>query len=163
PAPPSGGRTNHFQEVLVRFSLVFLAAAPLAVAGACLGHLVGRTRWTDDLAFLARECQRGEELESRTEGVRRTAAGMHGGAAEVIAGRMTLREAAGHFRRLHAARKAVLGDAAGASRLPEDERLLARLVISWVQGTLVNDPRRAAEVVARLEEEQSREQPLSLS
>jgi hypothetical protein len=56
-----------------------------------------------DLAALARAVRRADDLEDHLEGVRRRHQAKRALAAEVVAGRMSLREAAGHFRRLEEA------------------------------------------------------------
>jgi hypothetical protein len=82
-----------------RYALV--AAAALAAAfGSCLAL----SRWgaggNRNLAALATSVQHGEDLEARLPVGRRRDEAKHALAAEVIAGRMSLREAAGQFRRL---------------------------------------------------------------
>jgi hypothetical protein len=78
-----------------------LAAAALAAAvGICLA--LGRWGAGEyrDLLAVARGVQRGEELDSHFQLGWRHDAARRVLAAEVVAGRMSLREAAGHFRRL---------------------------------------------------------------
>src|SRR5215472_13075335 len=81
-----------------------LATAALATA---LGSCIAFTRWgaggNHDLSGLARVFQHGEELERHRQAGRRRAEARRALAAEVVAGRMSLREAAGHLRRLQEA------------------------------------------------------------
>src|SRR5262249_55901891 len=81
-----------------------LAVASLAAAfGICLALYrwgFGGNRQLWDIAW---EVQRGEELAPYLEAARRRHAAKCVLAAEVVAGHMTLREAAGHFRRLEEA------------------------------------------------------------
>jgi hypothetical protein len=81
-----------------------LAAATLAAA---IGGCLALSRWgaggNRDLAALTREFRRGEELKSQAEASRRRFEAKRVLADKVIAGSMTLAEAAGHFRRLNEA------------------------------------------------------------
>jgi hypothetical protein len=94
-----------------------------------------------DLAALAREVQRGEELEPHLgAGLRRYQA-ERALAAEVVAGRMSLREAAGHFR---------LRDEAdpiwppGIPHPARDEQALCERVLHLVWEILAEEKRFAA-------------------
>jgi hypothetical protein len=68
---------------------------------------------------------------------------------ELIAGRLTLAEAADRFGRLEARRDGVPVTAKGRSELCED-------VIQWARAQLPGGPREQAEVAARLERERAR-------
>jgi hypothetical protein len=102
-------------------------------------------------AWYARELQRAEALSARTRAVDRCLEGKSQVAAEVGAGRMTLAEAVGHFRRLQRQVKDDGQDKVlGAYPLSPSDEELARQVVDWVANQLHNDPERAAGVVARL-------------
>ena len=78
-----------------------LAAAALAAAfGSCLALGRWGAGGKHDLVALARSVQHGEDLEAHLEAAWCRDEAKRALAAEVVAGRMTLREAAGHFRRL---------------------------------------------------------------
>jgi hypothetical protein len=95
-----------------------LAAAALAAA---FGTALTLFRWSAqgnrELVDAARAVQRGEELEAHIEAGRRRDEAKRALAAEVVAGRMTVREAAGRFRRLDEA-------APGVARPAADDRVL---------------------------------------
>jgi hypothetical protein len=97
-----------------------LTAAALAAA---LGICFALYRWgaggNSDLTALSRAVQHGEELESHIEAGRRRDGAKRALAAEVVAGRMTLQEAAGHFRHLD---ETDPGFPLGIARPPADER-----------------------------------------
>src|SRR5262249_26386093 len=100
------------------------------------------------------EQRRGEELDARlADAVRRSEVTMATGAG-VIAGRLTLREAAARYRALARGNPDFPWETfrrtyAGAS----DEERFCRQVIDAVQMELKDQPDEAAEVVARLEAE----------
>src|SRR5215470_19864455 len=85
----------------MNFRPALLATAALAAA---FGLRLALGRWgaggNRDLASLARSVQQGEGLEAQFQWRRRRDDAKHALAAEVIAGRMSLREAAARFRRL---------------------------------------------------------------
>jgi hypothetical protein len=125
--------------------LLLTAVAPAAVACACLVLRCG----TDSPRYLtdiAREARRQEELDRIAEAHRRSNQGKWKVVNELIAGQITLREAAGRFRQVHQATAGL------PSRLPEDDRTLCRLIVQWCRTAVQNDP-RCIEVTARLEEE----------
>jgi hypothetical protein len=129
-----------------------LAAAALATASG-IGLAPGR--WgaggNRNLAALARSVQHGEDLEAHREVGRRRDEAKRALAAEVIAGRMSLGEAAGHFRRLDEANPGFFADALGP---PRDERALQDRVLDcgWEvlahQGRFAEAARWYAEVFA---------------
>jgi len=108
---------------------------------------------TDLVHQLAEETRRGESLASRTGVTRRCIEGKREVTLEVIAGRLTLPEAAGRFRELQEMRDEVDED----SRVPgpghRDEEALCLNVIVWVAAELNNNPPQARAVVSRLEDE----------
>jgi hypothetical protein len=87
------------------------------------------------------EVQRGEELAPYLEASRRRHEAKQVLAAEVVAGRMTLHEVAGHFRRLH---EADPDYPPGLSHLPEDEWFFCESVLNYVWVVLANHKRYAA-------------------
>jgi hypothetical protein len=76
---------------------------PAAVAGALAAYL-GLLFWgaggNNDLAYFAQVVQRREALQARSAAILRRLKGKHRVVAELIAGRLTLREAAESFRQL---------------------------------------------------------------
>src|SRR5262249_36053712 len=109
-------------------------------------------RWSaggnGDVWALARGLQRGEELEGHLADLRRRDEARRALAAEVVAGRMTLREAAGHFCRLDESHP---GYPPGCARPASDERSLRENVlysvceVCWHQGRYATAARCFAE------------------
>jgi hypothetical protein len=106
--------------------------------------------------FLLREIRRYEDLSDKEEMARRNDHDKLRIAEEVIAGRMTLRQAAGEFEALQHERlgerydilmRTVREVKGGACDFRHD-------VITWVQLSLANKPAQAAAVVDRLEKEE---------
>jgi hypothetical protein len=99
-----------------------LAAATLAAAfGTCLALGRWGAGGSRDLVALANSVRHGEDLEDHFQWRRRRHEAKRALAAEFIAGRMSLREAAGHFRRLDQADPDL---SPSLSRPPADERAL---------------------------------------
>jgi hypothetical protein len=119
-----------------------LAAAALAIA---LGATLALCRWgaggNQSLFTLARAVQHGEELDPYLEAALRRDAARRALAGEVVAGRLTLREAAEQFRRLDEANP---GYPAGAPRPSGDERLLAERVLDFVWVVVTSHQQYAA-------------------
>jgi hypothetical protein len=125
----------------MRLRPALLAAAALAAAsGICLalgGWGAGGNR---NLAALATSVQHGEDLEAHREAARRRDEAKCALAAEVIAGRMSLPEAAGHFRRLDEADPGFPPD---TSRPTADERALQDRVLDCAWEVLAHEGRFA--------------------
>jgi hypothetical protein len=100
-----------------------------------------------------RELQRGEALSSREEVVLRSRDAKQRVTAEVIAGRLTLREAAQAFREWNETLKDGNDAWAGVYRVPQEEDEVCRNVIVWAEKATKRDPRRQAAVLRRLEAE----------
>jgi hypothetical protein len=119
-----------------------LAATALAAA---LGNCLALCRWgaggDRDLAGLARAVRSGDELEATIEVGRHRDEAKRALAAEVIAGTMSLREAADHFRRLDEANS---GFFAHVLPPPRDERFYCDRVLDTVWGVLGHPQRYAA-------------------
>jgi hypothetical protein len=132
-----------------------LGAAILATA---FGTSLALRRWggegNADLSDLARAFQHGQELESQVEAVRRRYQAKRALAAEIVAGRMSLREAVGHFRRLDEADPGYPPD---SPRPPGDEQSLAAQVQYFLWEVLGEQERYAA--AARLYAEAFTAQP----
>jgi hypothetical protein len=79
---------------------LFLAAALVSAFGICLALYRQGAGGNGDLFDIAGEVRRGEDLEPHFEPSRRLNEAKLALAAEVVDGRMSLREAAGRFRRL---------------------------------------------------------------
>ena len=107
--------------------LTLFAAATLATA---FGISLALGRWgageNADLSALARALQRGQELKGHLANLWRRDEARRALAAEVIAGRMGLGEAAGHFRRLE---ESDPGYPPGRPRPATDDRSLREKVL----------------------------------
>jgi hypothetical protein len=119
-----------------------LAAAALTTA---FGTFLVLSRWgaggnREPVSF-AWEVQRGEELAPHIEAVGRRHEARRALAAEVMAGRMTLPEAAGHFRRLDEAEPVY---PPGTSLPPRDEWFFCESVLDYVWVVVVPQERYAA-------------------
>jgi hypothetical protein len=124
--------------------LVALVAALVATA-----VYLALARWAaGDLATLAREVSREDELARQLTATWQVSEGKRRAVAELIAGRVTLREAAGRFRELDAwlDGESVTG---GPSRTASGEEALWRMVYSWAVTGLQDGPGSSA-VLARL-------------
>jgi hypothetical protein len=121
----------------------------LAAALAATSLYLTLTRWVaGDLATLAREVGREEALARQLAATWQVSEGKRRVVAELIAGRVTLRQAAGWFRELDAW---LDGDprAGRPSRVASDEEALCRMVYSWAVTDLRDKPGSSA-VLARL-------------
>jgi hypothetical protein len=122
-----------------RTALLAAAALAAVLATFTLG------RWgapgNRDPVFFAWEVQRGDELGARLEAVRRRNEAKRILAAEVMAGRMTLREAADHFRRLDEADPFY---PPGLAHPPGYERTLYHSILDWAWEVLGQQQRYAA-------------------
>ncbi len=131
-----------------------LTAAALAAASACLAVALCRLG-AGDLATLVREANRGEAMTRRLATTRRVSEGKHHVVAELIAGRITLREAAERFRELNALADDGNDDLIAPFRVVSgEEEALCRNVYFWTEAKLRH--RRepgAAEILARLKTE----------
>jgi hypothetical protein len=119
-----------------------LAAAAVATAlGTCLAFWRWCAGGNRDLAGLARAVRSGDELEAIIEAGRHRDEAKRALAAEVVAGRMTVREAADHFRRLDEANSDFF---AHVLPPPRDERFYCERVLDTVWGVLGHQQRYAA-------------------
>jgi hypothetical protein len=132
----------------------FLAACLLFAAATCLSLLLWRAAGDTDLLALVWEGQREEALDQRLTASHRLLATKTGVVNELIAGRLTLPEAADRFREL-SARVAGDGndDMIGAYRVVSGEEALCHSVLLWAEAELRHgpDPSAAAAVLARLQ------------
>jgi hypothetical protein len=135
--------------------LAYLARSFLVVcllsAAVCLPLTVAR--WgAGDLMALISQSQLDGPLEQRRAACRRLADGKSRAAAELVAGRITLRQAAERFRELNALVDDGNDDVVGPYQVQSGEEALWRNVLVWVRAELHTrrDP-NAAEVFARLE------------
>jgi hypothetical protein len=117
-----------------------LAAAAFAATGTALALGRWAAEGNRELAGLLREVQRGEELPPRLEEYRRRIEAQRALAAEVVAGKLSLREAAGHFRRLDDLHP---GLPPGTSRPAADERALCDRVLDSAWEVLADEGRFA--------------------
>jgi hypothetical protein len=118
-----------------------LAAATLAAVLAALALCRWGAGGDHDLAAVARELGRAEDLAPHIEAGRRREETRRALAAEVVAGRLSLREAIGEFRRLDEAEP---GYPAGIPRPPGDERFFCGRVLDFVREILGREGRYAA-------------------
>ena len=102
--------------------------------------------------FLAQAVRRGEELDDRSEASRRSSEGKHRLAAELAAGRMTLREAAPRFRELNARFRDLNSQVLRTYRGASDEERFCQYAIAWTKTELAGKPEQTA-VLARLRAE----------
>jgi hypothetical protein len=138
-----------------RLQVAILAPALLTagLAGWSAWHIVpGRGPAHDLTRELLRERRREEVLERRQRLLELSNKAKSGVVAEVIAGRVTLAEAAGSFRDINNAREDDGGDVLGPLWRPATEEGVYLCVLSWVEAELRGDP-RAARILAPLEEE----------
>jgi hypothetical protein len=118
-----------------------LTVAALAAALAALTLCRRGAPGNRDPVFFAWEVQRGDELEAHIEAGRRRDEAKRALAAEVVARRLSLREAADHFRRLN---EADPGYPADFSRPAADEQVLGDQVLDWGWAGLAHAGRFAA-------------------
>jgi hypothetical protein len=135
----------------IHHTLLVAMAAALAAASACLAL----ARWeAGDLATLAREAGRDEGLARQRAATWQVFEGKHRVVAELIAGRLTLLEAAGRFRELHALVEDDDHGVIAPYRVVTDEEALCRTVLTWVETELWYEPDQAAAPIrARLKAE----------
>jgi hypothetical protein len=81
------------------------------------------------LSGLAQEVQHGQELESHVEAGRRCYEAKRALAVEVVAGKLSLHEAAGHFRRLEEADASYPPD---SPRPPGDEQAVCERLLHFI-------------------------------
>jgi hypothetical protein len=134
-------------------ALLAAAAAALAAASAC--HALAR--WAaGDLAALAREGRREAAMEQRLAASREVLQAKTAVVHDLIAGRLTLWEAARRFRELNP-RLAGGGNADGIGpyRVVSGEEALWRSVLLWIENELHHHDGRAvaAPTLARLKAE----------
>jgi len=118
-----------------------LSATALAAALAALTLCRWGARGNRDPVSLAWEVQRGDELEAHLEVARRRDEAKRALAAEVVTGRMGVREAADHFRRLD---EAYPSRPPGTPRPSEDEQVLCVRVLDFTWAHLAHRQRFAA-------------------
>jgi hypothetical protein len=133
-----------------RLHTTFCTACLLLAGGVC--SVLSLARWSaGDLVELFSLGRLEEALDQRRAACQRLTSSKARTAAELIAGRVTLRQAAERFRELNAMVDDGNDDAVGAYRVESGEEALWRNVLVWVQATLrqSGDP-AAPEVLRRL-------------
>ena len=136
-----------------RLHTTFFTACLLFAAGASL--LLSLARWSaGDLEVLVWQGQLDEALDQRLAACQRLMGGKARTAAELIAGRVTLRQAAERFRELNTLVDDGHDDLIGPYQVVSGEEALWRNVLVWVQAELRQrrDP-AAPEVLGRLRAE----------
>jgi len=140
-----------------------LPGLSIAFRLALLGALLAFGAWLSCPGDLGREFvqtgRRAEALERRRESILRYQAAQGRVVADLLAGGLTLRQAARQFAELE-----VLLDDGGdgevmAHQWPTGEQALCEVVITQTLAHLDGDPERAAAVLARLEAEYQRYWP----
>jgi hypothetical protein len=127
---------------------LFLAACTLFTV-ACLAVVLWAPWTGPDLAALDRESRRDEDLERKSQALARILEGKQQLVAELVAGGLTLPEAAERFRRLNAA---FAEGNLSARQVGAGEEDLCRRVLAWAGSVLEGKPERAA-VLTRLKAE----------
>jgi hypothetical protein len=131
-----------------------LRVASCLAAAALVAFVTGRGACGPPLADLHRllvsEPALEEELDTRLQAVRLCEAGKEEAVGELLAGRLTLAEAADRFQLLEARRDE------GTGRPPRDRAAALRAVIRWASTRLTGGPNEQAEALARLEHELAR-------
>jgi transposase-like protein len=149
----AGGIT--LQSALPRLVLcAFTGVALVLIGGVFAPWWVSSDRSLARVAgVIYREMQRGEALDRRDERLRGCREAKERITAEVLAGRLSLAEAAEAFRAVNETLQG--GDDAWVDpyRYADDEEAVCRTVITWARHRTTDDPERQAAVVARLEEE----------
>jgi len=112
----------------------------------------GASVWTLH-SILENELQREVQLLDQFERIRREAAAKQWVKEELIAQRITLREAMAHFRHLSVSTPRYVEHLRRAYRGQSDEENIGRNVLAHVQEALAKYPARAAIVLPRLEDE----------
>jgi hypothetical protein len=111
----------------------------------------------DVYRLLIAEQARSDALETRVDAALRSIHAKEEISAELIAGRMTLAEAADRFERLAERFDDSPGELPAEYRAAAGDRAAVYAeVIGWVKVSLQGRPREQAEVVARLERERAR-------
>jgi hypothetical protein len=123
----------------IRTALLVVAAFAAAF-GICLALCRWGAGGNPDLETVVREARREDDLERPLEVRRRRHEAKRALAAEVVAGRMTLREAADHFRRLDEANSDFF---AHVLPPPRDERFYCERVLDTAWGVLADQQRFA--------------------
>jgi hypothetical protein len=139
--------------MFARLPAAFLAAGLLSTS---VYLLLSLARWpAGDLEVLTLQALREEALEQRLETWRSLTAGKTRTAAELIAGRVTLRQAAERFRELNALLDDGNDEVVGPYRMGSGEEALWQNVLVWVRAELYKraDKATEAKVLARLKEE----------
>ncbi len=146
-------------------SLSRYAACGLVAVGLLIGALSFRPEWAAALGLdvtelprlqeqIARDTQRRAELEEENQGVLRRVDEKQAVSREVLAGRLTLVEAAARFRTVNTAYPESMSYLRNLCSGGSDEERLCRQVIGWVEGEgSGGDRAETHRVVARLEAE----------
>src|SRR5579884_3263284 len=135
--------------LLFRWCLSLSSAVAVVCGLAFVGRAVGIDLGLDDLAALAREQARGERLARRSQALVERNQGKRRVTALLLAGRLTLAQAAEEFRRLNEQLRA---DGCDSDLDDLAEESLCRNALLWVRAEVPNgnDP-AAADVLRDLE------------
>ena len=127
-----------------------------AAVGAGVSHILASGTRADgrNLArWLLFEIRRSEALEQRAAEISRALAIKKRIIGDLIAKRLTLREAAEEFRRADELIENNSGGLVATYRTARTENELYRQVLAWARTELSNDPQHSEEVMQRLEKE----------
>jgi hypothetical protein len=131
-------------------TLFVALAVAIAVASACLAL----ARWAAvDLAAVLREGRREGVMYRRLAVSHRVIEDKTAVANDLIAGRVTLREAVARFRELNALVEGDGQDGVAPFRVARGEEAVWWNVLVWVRAELMHRPRRDAAVLDRLKAE----------
>jgi len=150
-------------KALVRMAICAVVGlgAVVLVAGVLVPWLGGPALLDGDVGELCRvlwlEQARSDALIARDQTVKDHLELKGKAVAEIVAGRLTLLEAAESFRAAQGRLDDGLDDVIGPSSVVPDDEMCVH-VIRWVSCQLRGDPQRQREVVARLKKELERQQ-----
>jgi hypothetical protein len=131
---------------------LFAFVGLLALAGRALALWHDQAGAWEAARALLREVRRAEALDARDEATRRCNQGKQAVTEQVVAGRLSLAEAAERFAELGQLLDGH-GGVVGAYKAPVGAQAVCRNVITWVSAALPAGSSRRAAVLARLEAE----------
>jgi hypothetical protein len=110
------------------------------------------------LGWILYELRRGDALRQRNEEIQQSRNMKDAAVAALVSGRLTLSEALEQFASADELVEDGNNDLVGCSRrLPHTEEERCREIIDWARIVLFNDPRRAEQVIERIECELGRD------
>jgi hypothetical protein len=140
----------------MKYTSHLLLLVATAAVGAGVSHILASGTRADgrNLAhWLLFEIRRSEALEQRAVEISRALGIKKRIIGDLIAKRLTLREAAVEFRQADELIENDSGGLVAAYRMAKTEEELYRQVIAWARTELSNHPQQSEEVMQRLEKE----------